>query len=192
MKFLENRILRDARVLANDVLMTDKIMGGLSDIETLSQTADEICRRFADCRISKVVCTQDSGQIVAAFAAKNLEVPLIVAKKSPGDVNLSEVYAGKVVSFTKNEVFDLFIPREYVKREDTVLIVIDVISRGNEAIAVLDILKQAGCTVCGIGCAIEKTFLRGGDAIRGTGVRLESVARIESMSTSNGIRFLSD
>ena len=46
----------------------------------------------------------------------------------------------------------------------------------------IDLCDQAGSTVAGVAIAIEKCFTGAGDALRAQGVRLESLAAIESMS----------
>ena len=52
-------------------------------------------------------------------------------------------------------------------------------------------VSDAGATLVGAGIAIEKAFQPGGDLIRRRGYRVESLARIESMSDSGEIRFVS-
>ena len=54
---------------------------------------------------------------------------------------------------------------------------------------VLDMWQDAGATLVGAGIAVEKAFQPGGDLIRGMGVRVESLARIKSMSVENGVEF---
>ena len=43
-------------------------------------------------------------------------------------------------------------------------------------------MNQAGATLVGAACAIEKGFQGGGDTLRAKGVRVESLAIIDSMS----------
>ena len=45
---------------------------------------------------------------------------------------------------------------------------------------------NVGATVEGIGIAVEKGFQKGGDLIRSKGVRLESLAIVESMDAETG------
>lgn len=192
MKLLENRILRDARVLSDDVLDVDCFLGGMKDLSLLSDLANEFYRIFSGEKITKVVCSQDAGAVLPAFVAKLFEVPSVCAWKVMDKMRDRDVYVGKVVSYTRSEVYDLFIPRKYISSSDKVLIISTFISRGNETLALIDMLRQSGCELCGVCCAVEKGFLPGADLIRSHGVRVESLARIESMSASNGIRFYTD
>ena len=47
-------------------------------------------------------------------------------------------------------------------------------------------VRQAGAEVVGAGILIEKAFQQGGDKIRATGVRVESLARVKSMDAERG------
>ena len=49
----------------------------------------------------------------------------------------------------------------------------------------LDLAKEAGATVEGIGIAVEKGFQPGGAMIRERGIQLESLAIVESMDAAN-------
>ena len=49
-------------------------------------------------------------------------------------------------------------------------------------LGLIDLVNQAGATLVGAACAIEKGFQGGGDALRAAGIRVESLAIIESMS----------
>lgn len=53
----------------------------------------------------------------------------------------------------------------------------------------LDIARQAGASVAGAGIIIEKCFQGGGDTLRSQGLRIESLAMIESMSDDGTIIF---
>ena len=48
-----------------------------------------------------------------------------------------------------------------------------------------DIVKGAGATLVGVGCAVEKGFQGGGDRLREAGVNLKSLAIIESAEPGN-------
>ena len=50
----------------------------------------------------------------------------------------------------------------------------------------LDLAKEAGATVEGIGIAVAKGFQQGGERIRSKGIQLESLAIVESMNSETG------
>ena len=63
-----------------------------------------------------------------------------------------------------------------------ILIVDDFLAVGTAIIGLRDIIDQAGATLVGCAIAIEKSFQGGGDALRAEGVRVESLAMVESMT----------
>ena len=72
---------------------------------------------------------------------------------------------------------------------DRVLFIDDFLANGSALSALIDLVHQAGAQVVGAGIVIEKAFQPGGALIRGKGVRVESLARIESMDEEDGITF---
>ena len=68
------------------------------------------------------------------------------------------------------------------------LLVDDFLANGKALIGLTDLVRQAGATTVGAAIAIEKGFQGGGDALRAQGVRVESLAIVESM-TDDSITF---
>ncbi len=192
MKLLENRILRDARVLSDDVLNVGSFLAEQTDVAFVAELADEFCRRFENDRPTKVLAAGSSGTVAAVLTANKLSIPLITAQKSGGLSFSSDNYVGKVVSFTNSEVYDLTVSRRFLSRNDRILIISDFLSKGNEVLGLADIVELSGAVLCGVGILIEKSYLNGAKSLRDKGVRVESLARIESMSPSNGIRFIEE
>ena len=69
---------------------------------------------------------------------------------------------------------------------DKVLIVDDFLATGEAMLSLIDIVKQAGAHVAGIGIAIEKGYQSGGSLLRKQGYRLESIAIIDAMNAETG------
>ena len=65
---------------------------------------------------------------------------------------------------------------------DKVLIIDDFLAKGNALTGLMEILQQAGAELVGCAIAIEKGFQGGGDALREKGIRVDSLAIIESMT----------
>jgi len=71
-----------------------------------------------------------------------------------------------------------------------VLIVDDFLADGEAMSALIDLVRQAGGEVVGLGVAIEKGQQKGGRSLREDGYRLEAIAIIEEMDWSTQtIRF---
>ena len=78
---------------------------------------------------------------------------------------------------------------DYIKNDDVILIVDDFLANGEALNALINIVSQAGSELVGCGIVIEKAYQPGGELIRSKGIRVESLARIKSMSVENGIEF---
>ena len=79
--------------------------------------------------------------------------------------------------------------KDFLGRGDRVLIIDDFLAKGAALMGLIDIIRQAGAEIVGAGIAIEKAFQDGGKKVRDMGVRVESLARIASMSPENGVVF---
>ena len=112
---------------------------------------------------------------------------LEIKTKKSQTVNIDgEVYSTKIESFTHKRVYDVIISKKYLSSKDHVLIIDDFLANGCALNGLLDIAQKAGATVEGVGIAVEKGFQRGGELIRQKGIRVESLAIIESMDADSG------
>jgi xanthine phosphoribosyltransferase len=68
----------------------------------------------------------------------------------------------------------------------------DFLAMGNALHGLIDLCKQGGARVEGIAVAIEKWYQKGGDTLRKQGYRVESLAKVRSLSVSEGITFCED
>ena len=147
----------------------------------------EFKRLFNDTPINKILTIEASGIGIACVAAQYFDnVPVVFAKKSQ-TVNIDgEVYSTKIESFTHKRVYDVILSKKYLSSKDHVLIIDDFLANGCALNGLLDIAEKAGATVEGVGIAVEKGFQRGGELIRQKGIRVESLAIIESMDADSG------
>ncbi len=114
--------------------------------------------------------------------AQYFDVPVIFAKKTQS-VNLDgEMYSTKVESFTHKKVYDVILSKKFLGPEDHVLLIDDFLANGCALLGLIDIVKESGATLEGAGIVIEKGFQQGGQIIRDMGIRLESLAIVDSMT----------
>ena len=186
MKLLEERILKDAAVRAGNVLKVDSFLNHQMDVELFNEMGKEFRRLFPDDKINKILTIEASGIGIACIAAQYFHVPVVFAKKSQS-INLDgEQYCTKIESFTHKRVYDVIVSKKYLGREDHVLIIDDFLANGCAVVGLIDLVKSAGASVEGVGIAVEKGFQSGGKLLRDKGVRVESLAIIESMNDENG------
>ncbi len=192
MKALEERIRRDGVVKAGNVLKVDSFLNHQMDIDLFNEMGKEWARLFADRPITKILTVEASGIGIACVAAQHFHVPVVFAKKTQSLNIDGEVYSTKIESFTHKRVYDVIVSKKFIKPEDHILIIDDFLANGCALEGLLEIVREAGATAEGIGIAVEKGFQKGGDLIRAKGIRLESLAIVESMDAETGeIRFRS-
>ena len=186
MKLLEERIQKDGIVREGNVLKVDSFINHQMDIPLFREMAKEWKRLFAGKPVNKVLTIEASGIGIAAVVASEFNVPVVFAKKSMS-INLDyDNYETKIQSFTHKKIYNVIVSKKFLTAEDHVLIIDDFLANGCALMGLLDLAKEAGATVEGIGIAVEKGFQQGGELIRSKGIQLESLAIVESMNSETG------
>lgn len=186
MKLLEDRILKDGIVKEGNVLKVDSFLNHQMDIDLFNEMGKEWKRLFEKEDINKILTIEASGIGIAAVAAQYFKVPVVFAKKTQS-INLDgQSYTAKVESFTKKKVTDVIVSKKYLNPGDNILIIDDFLANGCAVNGLIQIINESGATLKGVGIAIEKGFQDGGRLLREKGVRVESLAIIESMDASTG------
>jgi len=184
LRLLEERIAREAMVLGPDVLRVDMFLNHLIDTRLLDAMGREFYRLFEAerGRITKILTVEASGIAIACAAAAHMQVPVLFAKKGAGNKTLDrETYSAVIRSFTKDSLTNVSVAKRFLSAEDRVLIIDDFLANGAAVRGLREIIGQAGAQLLGVGVAIEKGFQPGGADLRNEGVRLESLAIVDSM-----------
>ena len=178
---LEEKILKEGKVLGSDVLKVGGFLNQRIDVEFLMEMGKEIARLFEGEKITKIFTIESSGIAIAMAAAVYMKVPVVFAKKNKSANVGDDVYTSRVHSFTHGNTYDAVVSKEYMKGDDRILIVDDFLARGNALKGLIDMVNQASAYLAGAAIAIEKGFQGGGDELRQKGLRIESLALIDSM-----------
>ena len=158
MNFLEERILRDGQVREGDILKVDSFLNHQLDTGLLDKIGETFYHHFQGKPVTRVLTVEASGIAVAYPVARMFKVPVVFAKKSRS-MNLDgDLYTSVVHSYTYNIDNTLTLSKHYLGKDDSVLIVDDFMANGKAVQGLLDICRQAGAQVAGIGIAIEKGF----------------------------------
>ena len=189
MKLLEDRIRKDGKIRSGDVLKVDSFLNHQMDIALFDEIGKEFYRLFGGENVTKILTIEASGIGIACIAARHFGVPVIFAKKNKTKNIAGDVYTSKVESFTHGKVYDIIVSKEFLHEEDRVLLIDDFLANGSALQGLIKLVQDAGATLVGAGICVEKAFQPGGDLIRAMGVRVESLARIKSMSVENGVKF---
>lgn len=181
MNFLEEKILQVGVIKEGNILKVDSFLNHQIDIDIMRQMAYEFKRRFRGVEVNKVLTIEASGIAIATLLGHLYDVPVVFAKKSQTANSTDDKYVSQAYSFTHKKMNNVFISKPYLHATDKVLIVDDFLADGQAAHALIDLVHQAGGEVAGIGIAIEKGQQKGGAELRAEGVRVESLAIVESM-----------
>lgn len=189
MKLLEERILADGEVLSGGILKVGKFLNQQMDPQLFYEMAKEWKRLYADAGVNKILTIEASGIGIAAVAGLVFGCPVVFAKKSKSKNVSGEVYTTQVFSFTHGSTNTVLVSKAYLQPGDRVLIIDDFLANGAALEGLMDLVRQSGAEIVGAGIAIEKAFQPGGERIRASGVRVESLARIAEMRDDGTIRF---
>ena len=191
MQLLEERIRKDGIVKPGNILKVDSFLNHQMDIPFINELGKEFKRRFADAPITKILTIEASGIGIACLVAQHFNVPVVFAKKAQS-LNLDgEMYCTKVQSFTHKRVYDVILSKKFLSAEDHVLIIDDFLANGCALQGLMEIVKESGAVLEGDGIVVEKGFQNGGDSLREQGIRVESLAIVDSM-TDDSVSFRKD
>ena len=183
MKYLEEKIIKDGVVKPGNILKVDNFLNHQIDVVTLNEMGKEFKRLFADKPINKILTIEASGIAIATMAALHFDnAPVVFAKKAKSRNIDNDLYTSVVHSYTYGKDYTITVAKKFLSSDDHILIVDDFMALGNAMIGLLDVVKQSGATVEGIGIAIEKGFQPGGQRLRDMGYKLHSLAIVESMN----------
>ena len=180
MQQLKERILRDGKCFEGGILKVDNFINHQMDPILMKSMAVEFVRRFASRDINKILTIEASGIAPAIMVGFLLELPVVFAKKKKPST-MENMLVTKVFSFTKNNTYDVCVCKDYLQPGDKVLFIDDFLANGNAAKGVMDLVRQSGAELAGMGFLIEKAFQHGGDYLRAQGIHVESLAVIESL-----------
>ena len=189
MNFLEERIAKDGIVKPGNVLKVDSFLNHQIDTGFICELGKEFHRLYKDEKITKILTIEASGIGIACLTAQYFNVPVVFAKKTPTVNIYADVYTSKVTSFTHKKDYDIYVSKQFLHKDDHVLIIDDFLAKGSALSALINLIDHAGAKTVGAGIVIEKAFQEGGKIIRDMGVRVESLARIQEMTEDGGIVF---
>ena len=184
---LEDRIRRDGIVREGNVLKVDNFLNHQCDVALYDHMGAEWARLFAGKRIDKILTIEASGIGIACVAATHFGgVPVVFARKTESKNLDGDQWRTLITSYTKGREYDVIVAKRFLTPGEHVLIIDDFMAMGCAMNGLLQICKEAGVIVEGIGIAIEKGFQPGGAELRERGYQVESLAVVKSMNAETG------
>ena len=188
MKALEERILKEGRLLPGNIVKVDGFINHRVDVAFLRELAREFKAHFGDKKPNVIMTVEASGIPLATVCAEEFGLPIKKTKKAKSDNIEGGLLSSEIMSYTYNKKVTLIVSGEWLHEGDRVLIIDDFMARGEAMRGLTRIIKQAGAELVGIGIAIEKGYQGGGDGLRADGIDCYSLAIIEESDGEN-IRF---
>ncbi len=189
MQSLKERIRKDGIVLPGNILKVGSFLNHQMDISLFNEIGREFARRFEGVPVSRILTIEASGIGIACIAAQYFNVPVVFAKKSKSRNVSGDALVTQVKSYTHDTTYEVMVSRDFLPAGESVLIIDDFLANGCALEGLVDLVRQAGSTVAGAGIVIEKGFQDGGARLRGRGVRVESLAIVDSMDAGGKITF---
>lgn len=186
MDLLKKKILEEGQVYAGNILKVDCFLNHQIDCGFLAEVGKEFHRLYKDEGINKILTIEASGIAIGAMVAQEFGCPLVFAKKNKTKNIAGDVYTAPVESFTHGTTYNIMVSKKFLNPGDKVLIVDDFLAIGNALKGLISLVKESGAELVGCGTVIEKGYQHGGDKLRAEGIRVESLAIIESMDADKG------
>ena len=186
MDLLKQKILNEGEVYEGNILKVDGFLNHQIDCVFMGEVGKEFHRLFKDEGVNKVLTIEASGIAIGAMVALEFGCPLVFAKKSKSKNIAGDVYTTPVESYTHGTTYDVMVSKKFLGKGDRVLIVDDFLAVGNALNGLIRIVKESGAELAGCGAVIEKGYQHGGDKLREQGIKVESLAIIESMNHETG------
>lgn len=182
MYLLKEKILKEGIVLSDTDLKVDSFLNHQIDPLLMKEIGEELAHLFTDEIITKIVTIESSGIVPATMLGLTIGAPVVFARKKKTVTQSEDVFSAKVNSLTKNEENEISISKNFISEDDNVLIVDDFLATGEAVKGLVEIVKQSGAQLVGVGIVIEKGFQSGGDLLRSEGIVVKSLANIKYLS----------
>ena len=179
MKELKERIEKDGVVIGSDILKVDSFINHQIDTDLVFRIGEYLSSKFSG--VTKILTIEASGIAFALAVAKYYNnIPIVFAKKSKSKtVDMNSVYQTTIKSFTRGIESIVTVNKNYLTKNDKILIVDDFLAEGNASLGLIDLCNQAGSSIIGVGIVIEKGFQGGRKKLEDLGIKVESAAIID-------------
>ncbi len=143
---LENELRNRIRFNEDGYFDNTEIIG---DFNILQQAANHALANFAGKRVTKVFTAAVDGIPLATMVANALGVNLVIAKRSK-EVGVKEFLEETFVLKDSGVTITLYVPKDIIKKRDSVLIVDDMIKTGETQAALVNLVCKAKAEISGI------------------------------------------
>ncbi|UNM88886.1 xanthine phosphoribosyltransferase [Vagococcus sp. CY52-2] len=189
MELLKQTIVKQGRVLDENILKVDSFLTHQIDPNLMNKIGQHVAQTYKDKGVTKIVTIESSGIAPAVFIGLHMGLPVVFARKQKSLTMNNELLTSEVYSFTKQVTNTIAISNKYLEEGDNVLVVDDFLANGQAALGLIELCKQAGATIEAVSIVIEKSFQDGRQLLEEQGYTVDSLARVISLK-NNEIEFI--
>lgn len=184
MELLKEKIKNEGRITEDNILRVDGFLNHQMDVNFITEVGKEFKNKFENEKIDKILTIESTGIALGVTTSQQFgNLPLVFGKKVERVSRDKEenFYKSEVYSFTKQSIYNVIIDKRFIKKGERILILDDFLANACAIFGLIDIVKQAGAEVVGVGVVIEKAFQDGRKHLENKGVRVEALASIEKI-----------
>ncbi len=189
MEELRKKILTEGCAKAEGgILMVSSFLNHQIDAEFMMHCAEEFARLFEGQGINKIVTIEASGIAPAIMTGYLMHLPVVfIKKKRPKTVD--EYWNSLVWSFTRDEDIPVCIDRKFLTDKDRILFLDDFLADGHASGCMIDLCRQSGAQIVGMGFLIEKGFGSGGQFLREHNINYHALVTVDHINDDDTIVF---
>lgn len=183
---LVRRIENEATIIGDQILKIDHFLNHRIEPAFIVELGRELARRLSAYHPTLILTAEASGIAPALIVAQTLSIPMVYAKKYAPEVE-SPFLSRIIPSPTKGGNTKLVVSQRYLPANSRVVLVDDFLSNGRTAVALIEIVREAGAEVMCAGFIVEKRFKQGHKAIEALGVPIATLAQVDKLEDGAAI-----
>lgn len=172
--------IAERSLVDGEIVLVDRFLNHRVEPQVMTEVGRGIAAIAEPLRADVLVTAEASGIPPALAASIELGVPMIYAKKyvTPGP---RHSFSREVSSATKGFEYSIEIRQRVIDPGQRALVVDDFLAQGRTAVALGEIIEEAGCEMLGCAFAVEKGWTAGRELIEARGWPVWAVATITSV-----------
>ena len=187
MEELKQRILRDGEAKAEGgIVKLCSFLNHQIDPKLMMHCAEEFARVFKEQGINKIVTIEASGIAPAILTGYLMDLPVVFIKKVVPN-NVDETWQSWVWSFTRGDNTTVCIDRRFLTADDRILFIDDFLAEGHASGCVIDLCRQSGARIVGMGFLVEKGFAGGGQFLRDHNIPYQALATVRRIHSDGSL-----
>jgi xanthine phosphoribosyltransferase len=177
---LVRRIVEEATVIDERILKIDHFLNHRVEPSFMAAMGQALAERIRPFAPNLVLTAEASGIAPALATATALDVPMVYAKKYSPDVE-APALSRVVPSPTKGGQTRLVISGRYLASGMRVALIDDFLANGRTALALAEIVADAGARVVAAGFIVEKLFQGGRAELEAHNIPIATLAQVERL-----------